>query len=317
MKQHDFIAKNKENWVLFEKLALQDKLVNDFDLPKMYRQICHDLATAKARQYSPDLIQQLNALLLLGQSRLYKPSNRVLGSIVRFFTKNFKQGLIDIRLYVIWAHILFYGPAITAFAIVTLQPENANIFVDSGTISSIERMYNPNSSHFAKERPSDSDFLMFGHYIRNNISIAFQCFVGGILLGLGSLFYLVYNALFFGAISGHIVNIDYNITFFSFVVTHGAFELTAIVLSGAAGGVMGKHLIAPGEYSRLASLKLAGKRTFSVVIGCFILLVLAAFVEAFWSSSQTIPAYIKYIVGGLCWVWILSFVFRRGNNATR
>lgn len=315
MKQQDFIARNHQRWQLFEDIVVSRDKVSTEDLPKLYRQLCHDLATAKARQYSPELVNRLNNLLVMGQTSLYKPSNRVFSGIIDFFSINFKQSLIDIRAYVIWAHILFYGFAGLSAGIVLAFPNEVGVFVDSYTISNIETMYDPLSAHFAKERASDSDFEMFGYYIRNNISIAFQCFAGGLVLGFGTLFYLMYNAVFFGAISGHIINIEYSHTFFSFVITHGAFEFTAIVLSGAAGGVIGKHLISPGQFSRIESLKRAGKRTFPVVLGCFILLLFAAFVEAFWSSSRTIPNEVKYVVGGLCWLWVLLFVFKRGNHA--
>lgn len=317
MKQQDFIKRNTAHWELFENVVTDDHLCQTHDLPKMYRQISHDLATAKARQYSPEVTTKLNNLLLLGQTKLYKTPNRVLSSVARFFLFDFKNSLTDIRAYVLWAHVLFYGFALMSLAIVVTYPEQVTIFVDSGTISAIERMYDPSSEHFAKERASDSDFLMFGHYIKNNISIAFQCFSGGAVFGAGAIFYLLYNAIFFGAISGHIINIEYGSTFFSFVITHGSFELTAIVLSAAAGGVIGKHLIAPGHYSRIDSLKIAGKRTFPVIVGCFILLILAAFIEAFYSSSRILPNELKYVVGAICWAWVLLFVFKRSKYANR
>jgi len=317
MKQQDFIYANSLRWQLFEKVVDDKELSKLHDMPKLYRQISHDLATAKARQYSPELLARLNNLLLAGQTSLYKTHNKIFASIFDFFTVDFKNSLMDIRSYVIWAHVIFYGFVAVSGAIVVAYPEQVGVFVPSGTISSIENMYDPTSDHFSKERASDSDFLMFGYYIKNNISIAFQCFVGGIMLGLGTLFYLVYNAVFFGAISGHIINIDYGSTFFSFVVTHGSFELTAIVLSAAAGGVVGKHLIAPAQYTRIESLKQAGKRTFPVILGCFILLILAAFVEAFFSSSRVIPNEVKYALGGLCWLWVLSFVFARRRYAAK
>jgi uncharacterized membrane protein SpoIIM required for sporulation len=128
---------------------------------------------------------------------------------------------------------------------------------------------------------------------------------------------LLFNAIFLGAVSAHIVNIGYSSTFFSFVVTHGAFELTAIVLSAAAGGVVGKHLLRPGQLSRTAALKKSAKLAFPIIFGSFLMLLVAAFVEAFWSSSQTIPSTVKYVVGGICWVWILMYIFPRGKNEPR
>lgn len=310
MKQQDFIDNRKSSWLQFEQALLQQQ-GDHSDLPKMYRQLCHDIATAKARHYSPEVIDKLNNLLLTGQAQMYKPKNRLFSSMFEFVIHDFRQSIIDIRRYVVIAHALFYGTALLIMALVCFMPSSASYFVAPEMLFNIEKMYDPTSEFYAKERASDSDFLMFGHYIKNNISIAFQCFVGGILLGLGTLFFLIYNAIYFGAIMGHIINIEYQSTFFSFVITHGSFELSAIVLSAAAGGVIARHFIAPGNHTRVESLKLAGKRTFPVIIGCFILLLLAAFVEAFWSSSQTLPNIIKYVVGGACWLWMLWFMFWR------
>ncbi len=95
---------------------------------------------------------------------------------------------------------------------------------------------------------------MFGFYIRHNIGIAFQCFAGGLFAGIGSLFYLIYNGAIIGAVAGYLTERGHGPTFWAFVVTHSAFELTAIVLSGAAGLKIGYSLVAPGRLTRVQSL---------------------------------------------------------------
>ena len=55
-----------------------------------------------------------------------------------------------------------------------------------------------------RTRGADDDWQMFGHYIRNNIGIAFQCFATGLLAGLGSLFFLVINGVMIGAVAGYL-----------------------------------------------------------------------------------------------------------------
>ena len=96
--------------------------------------------------------------------------------------------------------------------------------------------------------------MMFGFYIRNNVGVAFQCFAGGLFAGLGTLFFLAYNGAFSGALAGYLTERGLSYTFYSFIATHSAFELTAIVLSGAAGLRIGHALLAPGRLTRLQSL---------------------------------------------------------------
>ena len=315
MKQHDFVKSRKAQWDLFASIMKDHELAKQHDVPKLFRQLSHDLAVAKSRHYSPAVVSRLNELLLQGQQQLYKPANRIISPLWLFFRVTFPAHLLELRIYVIWAHVLFYGIALLTFTVTLIEPDFVRNVMPNAQVVSIESMYDPDSEHYAKERESDSDFLMFGYYIMNNISIAFQCFVGGFLLGFGALFFLLFNGIFFGAVSAHIVNIGYGSTFFSFVITHGSFELTAIALSAAAGGVIGKHLINPGRLSRATALNVAAKKAFPIIFGAFLFLIIAAFIEAFWSSSRFIPNEVKYVVGSLCWVWVLIYIFPRASRA--
>ncbi|MGK0268173.1 MAG: putative membrane protein SpoIIM required for sporulation [Paraglaciecola sp.] len=315
MKQYEFTKLKQQQWKLFEQVVTSVELAKKHDLPKMLRQLSHDFSIAKSRHYSPALINHLNQLLLFGQQQLYKPTNRFFSPLLHFIKNTFPQQLSHFRFYIIWAHVLFYGVALLAFAITVAEPDFIRNVLPNMKVIELEEMYDPSDHRFTQERPSDNDFVMFGYYIFNNISISFQSFVGGLLLGFGALYILLFNALYFGVVSAHIVNVGYSQTFFSFVITHGAFELTAIVLSAAAGFVLAVKLIMPGKLSRLESVKRSANKVFNIIFGAFLMLVIAAFIEAFWSSSHTLPNELKYAVGIFCWVSVLLYIFRRVPNA--
>jgi uncharacterized membrane protein SpoIIM required for sporulation len=86
--------------------------------------------------------------------------------------------------------------------------------------------------------------------------------------------------------------------FYQFVTAHAPFELTAIVLSGAAGMRLGFSMIFTRGLSRAASLRLAGRESIPTVSAAVILFVLAAIVEGFISPSE-LPYAIKAIVCAL------------------
>src|SRR5262245_63674060 len=100
-------------------------------------------------------------------------------------------------------------------------------------------MYSPTARSIGRIRSASTDWIMFGFYIRNNIGIAFQCFAGGLFAGVGSIFFLAVNGAFGGAIAGYLIERGLSSTFFSFVATYSAFELTAIVLAGSDGLLLG------------------------------------------------------------------------------
>ena len=102
--------------------------------------------------------------------------------------------------------------------------------------------------------------------------------------------------------------------FFSFVVTHSAFELTAIVLSGAAGLKLGHAVLAPGRLTRTQALMRAARETSPVVFCFFAMLVIAAAIEAFWSSAGWIAPGVKYAVGGCCWALVFAYLGLQGRR---
>jgi uncharacterized membrane protein SpoIIM required for sporulation len=72
--------------------------------------------------------------------------------------------------------------------------------VPDSQLAQIEAMYDPGSGNFLKPREVSSSADMFGFYIYNNVSSASNL-AGGLIAGLGSLFFLSFNAIFLGAIA--------------------------------------------------------------------------------------------------------------------
>ncbi|MFV2030990.1 MAG: stage II sporulation protein M, partial [Gammaproteobacteria bacterium] len=139
------------------------------------------------------------------------------------------------------------------------------------------------------------------------ISVAFRSFAGGLLFGIGTLVVIFFNGMYFGSIAGHLTRLDFVDTFYPFVIGHGAFELTAIVFSGATGLKLGYSLLNPGQFSRLNALRLAGRNSIPMLYGIVMMLIIAAFIEAFWSSNTNLPISLKYSVGAIFWTLVLLY----------
>jgi uncharacterized membrane protein SpoIIM required for sporulation len=200
-------------------------------------------------------------------------------------------------------------------ALVYAQPELILSVVSAEKASEFDEMYSSSAASIGRLRSVDTDWMMFGHYIRNNIGVAFQCFAGGLFGGLGSIFFLAFNGAFGGAIAGYLTGRGLGSTFYSFIVTHAAFELTAIVLAGAAGLRIGHSLLAPGRQTRVQSLIAASRQSVVLLYGVFAMLVVAAVIEAFWSSATWLPVAVKYGVAALCWIAVLAYFTLQGRRA--
>lgn len=309
MKQSQFIRQRNQQWQDFEQLLEADSTADSWQFPASYRQLCYDLSLARSRQYNPQLIARLNMLVDRGQQKLYRHRSSGWQELYALFGSRALVACYQFR-YWIWASLLvFFGLGLIAALAVIMFPDLINWFIQPSQLRELSSMYDPAGSAQIQKREAESDVLMFGYYIYHNIGIAFQTFAGGVLFCVGALFYLLFNAFYLGAISGYMVNLGYSQPFFSFVIGHGSVELTAIALSGAAGCRMGYALLVPGCYRRLVALKLIAPQVLPILAMAFIMLLLAAGIEAFW-SPRDIPAAIKYVVGSFLWLAVSYWLYR-------
>jgi uncharacterized membrane protein SpoIIM required for sporulation len=312
MKQQDFETQYGAQWQQLEQW-LDAKGDADSDFPRRYRVLCHQLAVAKSRRYGSFLIERLNALVLRCHHRLYGGDARHRAIWLRFFVADFPRVIYSLRYLIAIAALLFLGPALI-MGLWCYADENIIYSVMSpASVREFETMYDPAARALGRPRESDTDLMMFGHYIKNNIGISFRTYASGLVYGIGAGFFIVFNGVSIGAVSGFVTRAGFSETFWPFVIGHGAFELTALVLSGAAGLRLGQALIAPGRYSRAHALRIAGQETATLMIGVALMLTIAAFLEAFWSSSQTLPIATKVGVGAMLWLLVLTYLFSAGR----
>ena len=336
MKQHTFEERYGGRWKRFEVLlgALEresdlsfgarrkplapitpgDPTAEADHFPQLYRELCRDLSLADARRYSPRLLDRLNRLALGGHRQLYRRHTDFFFSFLRCVGRDFPAAVRSDWRFVASAAALFCLPGLAALALVLASPEMVYSVLSPDTVGQFERMYDPASERIGVNRSASSDIQMFGFYIWNNIGISFRTFATGLFFGLGSAFFLIHNSLILGALSAHIIQIGFETTFFSFMIGHGSFELTAIVLSGAAGLQLGYSLIAPGRLPRVESLRRASSKSIQLIYGVIGMLVIAAGLEAFWSSKGAVVPEIKFAVGAGLWAVVFLYFFLAGRG---
>ncbi len=314
MRQHHFERRYQKSWQGLEVGLHDPKARLGARFPEQYRQLCHQSALAKHRRYSPQLIDRLNALVLQSHHRLYAHKSRDKSQWLRFVIWGFPRTLRKNAHFVTCAVVLFLLPALIMGLLCYFNEALIYSLMPPEAVRQLEALYDPAARVTGRERESDSDFLMFGFYIKNNIGVSFRTFAGGIFYGLGSVFFLVYNGLFIGGAAGHLTQLGYTGTFYPFVIGHGAFELTAITFSGAAGLKLGFALIAPGALRRVDALRHAGREAVHIVYGAVLMLVIAAFLEAFWSSGTHWSNAAKYGAGAALWTFVLVYWFFAGRT---
>lgn len=302
---------------------LRGKRRSSLDLPapqgeriaSLYRRSCEHLALARSRSYPAHLLDRLERITSDAHQLIYQRREFGFRRLLRLVAVDFPRAVRAHAGYVWLATLVFALPLIVSGLLVYAKPDLILSVASVEQAASYEEMYSTHAESIGRTRTADTDWAMFGFYIRNNIGIAFQCFAGGLFAGLGTLFFLAYNGIAIGSVAGYLSERGLYVTFFPFVATHSAFELTAIVLSGAAGLRIGQALIAPGRMSRRQALVHASRGAAVILYGVVVMLLIAATIEAFWSSAQWLPPIVKFAVAGCSWVAMLCYLTLQGRHA--
>ena len=325
MRQEQFVTRYQHEWQQFEdwlqrrgdsarkvRGSLDPNLPGDETIPERYRRLCQHLALARRRGYSPQLVERLQQLMQRGHNLLYRTPPPRWQRAVEFLIADFPQ-LVRNQAAAMWvACALFVLPLVGIFVLLQYQPELIHLLLDPRQIAQMEKMYDPAADRLGRD--SGTDWAMFGHYIMNNISIGLRTFASGLLAGIGTVLVLLFNGITIGAVAGHLQQVGFGDPFWRFVVGLAPCELPAIVIAGGAGLQLGLKLLAPGRKRRIDALVDGGIIGARLCLGVAFMLLVAAFIEAFWSSTAAVPAWGKYSVSAVLWALVLIWLGRGGRG---
>ena len=314
MNRQDFERKKAAEWSEFDLrvngLESNSQGIEPEKIPGLFRRICNDLSLAQYRMYGSRICDRLNDLSIRGYRLIHRSKSGLGEGAIQFTARTFPQAVRkEWRLFVL-ASLVFWLPLLLVWWSASQEIAWVQAILKPEGMAQMEGMYGKEADtieHLRQEH--GSNFMMFGHYIKNNISIDFMMFASGVLWGIGTLFYLVFNGIYFGAAIGYIDYAGDPVKFWTFVSSHSSFELLGMIVVGMAGMKMGFALLAPGEYSRGHALARAGRAGLPLLIGGASMTFLAAIVEGFW-SAQPVAKEMKYAVGIFFWVMhAVYFIF--------
>lgn len=313
MKQKQFEAEHAELWNEISAILQNKAPEAAHQLPALYRRLCQCLALAGQRGYSPLLTGYLQRLVADCHKRLYGAAAERPLTLRNWLLQEMPRQVRREWRLLLLALLGFWGVALVLGWLVWVKPHWAYAFMSPQQLQDFQAMYQPGKLKLGRGG-SESDVLMFGFYIWNNVSIGFRTFAAGFFGGIPALFSIVFNGMHMGVVASWLAKDPATReTFSAFVITHASFEITGLLLSGLAGMRLGLSLIAPGRLTRRHALFVAARAMFPVLIGAAMLTVLAAFVEAFWSASGTVSSEVKYVVGTACWIAVIAFFALAGR----
>jgi uncharacterized membrane protein SpoIIM required for sporulation len=272
----------------------------------LYRGACADLALADAYQLPLDTVEYLHQLVGRAHNQLYRSQTFRWRQWGRTIFVELPRKLVRDR--TVWlAFTIFWGIFALSLYLAYTSREYTDKAIGEASMEKFREMY----SRPLQGRTESMGSTMTGFYVMNNAGIGLRCFAAGLLLGVGGLFALVFNAVQLGAVFGYMLTLEERTNFLQFVTAHGPFELTAVVFSAAAGMRLGFSLVTTGGLSRAASLRQAAVEATPVIGAAVILFCLAAMIEGFVSPSA-LPYAVKAAVAVLSTVILVFYVIGLG-----
>ena len=267
------------------------------DFAARYRELAADLARLRTYRADAATIAHVERLVAAGHNALYRDERHTWRGIRRAVTRDWPAAVIGARAYVLLGFLAFSVPAAVGYRVMREQPALAEELLPEAMLQraaeGAERV--AAGRKYVEVRADDRPIAASG-IIANNVRVAFLCFAGGALAGVGALFLLAFNGLQIGASAGHFANAGLLGYLLEFILGHGALELFAIWVAGAAGFLLGRSILAPGELTRGDALVLNGRRAVRMVGAASVCLLVAGLIEGFVSTSG----------GGLAARWAAS-----------
>lgn len=305
MKETTFIEQNKKKWARFEKLSSNNN--NDPDeVAELFTEITEDLSFARTFYPRRSVRVYLNQLSQRVFTSLYKQRKQPLGSFTKFWTQSVPLEMYRSRVALLTSFLFFIVAALIGLISQEYDPNFLSIIVGEGYVEdTLDRIHDGDPMGVYGTHEAGSMFWMI---TINNIRVAFIIFAGGITFSILTYYLLLYNGVMLGAFQWFFKANGVLAASFLAIWIHGAFEISSIVIAGAAGITVGNGLIFPRSYSRLQSLVFSAKRGLTIMLSLIPFFIAAGFLESYVTRHyKTIPDVLKLLLILTCFAIIILY----------
>jgi uncharacterized membrane protein SpoIIM required for sporulation len=281
MREALFIKKNADKWQSYQ----QEEPTNPDEASVRFVTLMDDLAYARTFYPKSKVTKWINGLAATTYQNIYKNKKEKYSRILNFwkydlpitFRKHHNTFLFTTLLFVIIV-------AIGVFSAIYNPEFTRGILGDHYVDMTEQNIANGDPFGVYKE---ENRFLMFVQIGFNNIRVSFLAFIGGLLLGFGTLYIMWSNGLMLGCFQHMFFAQGLGVKSVLVIWIHGTIEIAAIVLASTAGFVIAKGMFFPKTYSRINSFKMHFKDAAKLIICLVPFFILAAFFEGFITQEMS------------------------------
>lgn len=302
MKEIVFLKENADKWEKLEKKLLDKERSNPDETADFFIQLTNDLSYSKTHYPNSKTTQYLNGLAAQAHQAIYKNKKESNKRIITFWTQELPLVVRSCHKQLFYSLLIFLISGLIGWISAMYDDTFVRIILgDSYVNMTLENIKNNDPMAVYKQA---NELDMFLSITLNNVYVSFLAFIFGVFFSIGTGYLLFSNGVMLGSFQYFFLAKGVLLQSLLTVWIHGTLEISAIVIAGGAGIVMGNSILFPGTYSRGKSFIMGAKKGLKIVIGLVPIFITAGFLEGFVTRHTEMPIWLSLlIIGGS-----LSFV---------
>ena len=294
MNEAVFIRRNIDKWRRMEMMEGDDVFTTPDDMVNAYNDITSDLAFAQTHYPDSPITTYLNDIALGLHRDLYRHKHTTAKQMLRFWTHEIPLAVYDARKALLLSLAIFILSILVGVVSTLGDPEFPRLILGDGYVEMTEENIR-NGAPMAVY----SQGTQFGSFLGitlHNIWVSFQVYAYGLLTSFGSGLFLLFNGVMVGSFLTFFFVRGIVAQSFLAIMLHGTLELSAIVIAGGAGIILGNGWLFPGTYSRLESFLRAGRRSVKVLISTIPIFFIDGFIEGYFTRYTDVSDLLRLMV---------------------
>ena len=297
MTQAAFINANLKRWQEFEQ-SLKNPSGKDPDtLKALYLQLTDDVAYAETHFPQAEITAYLHNLAGKIHKQVFRNQKSSWKQFSDFWALQVPQVAYRHRRQLYYSFLIFAICMAIGALSAAHDPSYVRLILGDDYVNMTEE-------NIANEDPmavykNMEETTMFLAITLNNIKVSFIAFAFGILTAVGSGLILFYNGIMVGAFQFFFYQKGLFLTSFLTIWIHGTLEISAIVIAGAAGMILGNGWVFPGSYPRKESFTKAAQDAVKLIISLVPVFITAGFLEGFVTRQTDMPVALKLSIIGI------------------
>ena len=288
MREAQFLKQNAAKWKQYEQELKNPDNPDIF--AERFIELTDDLAYARTFYPESNTSRYLNGIASLFHQKIYRNKKEKSSRIIAFWKFELPYLLKYYQRPLLYSFLFFSTFTIVGIISAKYDDTFIRLILSDGYV-------NTTNENIEKGDPfgiyKQDQFQMFFLIAFNNIRVAFFAFVYGIFFSLGTVILLMRNGLMLGSFEYYFFAKGLGMKSILVVFIHGTLEISAIVIAGCAGLVMGNSLLFPKTYSRWESILKGGRDGMKIVFGLVPIFLAAAFLESFVTRYTSMPVWLS------------------------